>query len=907
MPTAVPPPTLEAILPLLRELDQHRDRAQRLRNALAEFIRADAGASRYIERLRHPDPERLIVFEDPEILADAPGDLIEQALIGMALKTARPGVLPADSALATEVTQRLQTISLNSLFTVDLPNAQAISDAVPLLRAARALQCLATTPGSVLCPAALACHFRIVYELYSAAYPDWTTGGASASDDAPSTAFMTNECVRALHALRTALETTAQLADEMAWFRREHDLATRGRLSRLWRDSYRRRIVIATHLRILPLLADTLFDLGPGTLSGTPEIEDWLLGLPQRMRTGMADDILGACSLQDALEAVRKSVDDPQRSQYHHFSNDAWAKASQTHDVFMKAMRAARQHLGDGSSDSPPDWAAFSRVLCAEADNMRLLLRPTERYLSTVLDRELASHHPEIARTVDCGELTCAAVGYGSVTNDWTDPRLRLAAAHLTMSLSHRGEFPVGRPFHTGPQGYLLHPVSMELIRGYCQLLKAVGHPLDPETIARLLRRFDRLQPGHCPEGTRALLSEGSGYPQRISWWTTSLGVIAAHGLVELLDEHINHEVGHHFTADPRASAPLDELIAGDIAFDEMRKAEGRAGVLDVFAQMRAHVLGVRGAELPRWTEQVPKALWSVVLHGPPGTGKTSLSEALAASTRARHITVTPSDIVSSGADRIEASARIVFEALGLLTRAVILFDEFDQVLWNREDAEQAPVDFVFKLLTPGMLPKLRELHDRAKEHRVAYVLATNRLEDLDDAAIRQGRFDSRVGVYPPDPVSRAGAAIYALDTQDPPPVFTHEQLLCLYEMLLKTEMAPISLFASGRWGSGPRKVPCPRSRPELHIDLVRNTPLAHLHRGTLGPIREMLQLDSETRSARGWAPADLRQRDASTTRSTARSNEIRELLALYSWEASVSASGGPPMDWLETGFPTPA
>ncbi len=55
------------------------------------------------------------------------------------------------------------------------------------------------------------------------------------------------------------------------------------------------------------------------------------------------------------------------------------------------------------------------------------------------------------------------------------------------------------------------------------------------------------------------------------------------------------------------------------------------------------------------------------------------------------------------------------------------------------------------------MLPKLKALHERAKERRVAYALITNLVGTLDVPAIRQGRFDEVIGIYPPDPLSRAG------------------------------------------------------------------------------------------------------------------------------------------------------
>jgi hypothetical protein len=166
-----------------------------------------------------------------------------------------------------------------------------------------------------------------------------------------------------------------------------------------------------------------------------------------------------------------------------------------------------------------------------------------------------------------------------------------------------------------------------------------------------------------------------------------------------------------------------------------------------IFLQkMRAHVAGLQDLD----------ALYSMVLYGPGGTGKTTLVEALASSCDVPLVEVTPSDIVVRGVEALERRARAVFEALSLLTRAVILFDEFEPVLRKRK-AESPGPDTVFSWLTPGMLPKLKTLHRNAKKRSVAYVLVTNLIGELDDAATRTGRFDEKIGIYPPDVLSRMG------------------------------------------------------------------------------------------------------------------------------------------------------
>ena len=144
------------------------------------------------------------------------------------------------------------------------------------------------------------------------------------------------------------------------------------------------------------------------------------------------------------------------------------------------------------------------------------------------------------------------------------------------------------------------------------------------------------------------------------------------------------------------------------------------------------------------------------MLYGPAGTGKTTFAESLAYTCEVPMVEITPSDIVVKGQENIERRARVVMKALSLLTRTVILFDEFDPVIWKREPVGSGKTT-VFTFLTPGMLPKLKDLNQSAKRRSVAYILNTNLVGGLDAAAIRGGRFDERVGIYPPDVLSRLG------------------------------------------------------------------------------------------------------------------------------------------------------
>ena len=80
--------------------------------------------------------------------------------------------------------------------------------------------------------------------------------------------------------------------------------------------------------------------------------------------------------------------------------------------------------------------------------------------------------------------------------------------------------------------------------------------------------------------------------------------------------------------------------------------------------------------------------------------------------------------------------------------RAVVLFDEIDQFMLDRDSKYFRDQDTVFQFLTPGMLTKLNDL--RASKS-VLFVIATNYEERIDAAIKRQGRIDQHLLLLPAD------------------------------------------------------------------------------------------------------------------------------------------------------------
>ena len=145
---------------------------------------------------------------------------------------------------------------------------------------------------------------------------------------------------------------------------------------------------------------------------------------------------------------------------------------------------------------------------------------------------------------------------------------------------------------------------------------------------------------------------------------------------------------------------------------------------------------------------------YSMLLYGPPGTAKTTLAREIARTLEYPLIEITPSDFIAGGETEVEARAKAIFKSLEEQSKVVILFDEIDRMILDRDSKLYLDQSDVFQFMTPGMLTKLKDLHDKK---RSIFIIATNLAERIDKAAKRQGRIDDHYIVLPPDEAKRHG------------------------------------------------------------------------------------------------------------------------------------------------------
>ena len=153
---------------------------------------------------------------------------------------------------------------------------------------------------------------------------------------------------------------------------------------------------------------------------------------------------------------------------------------------------------------------------------------------------------------------------------------------------------------------------------------------------------------------------------------------------------------------------------------------------------------------------QPPKG---VLFYGPPGTGKTLLAKAVANESGAYFIAINGPEIVSKYYGESEARLREIFKTAKENAPAIIFFDEIDAIAPRREEVGEVERRIVAQLLT--LMDGLEETD------QVVIIAATNRINDVDPALRRPGRFDREI--FFPVPDKKARQEILAIHTRNMP------------------------------------------------------------------------------------------------------------------------------------------
>lgn len=194
-----------------------------------------------------------------------------------------------------------------------------------------------------------------------------------------------------------------------------------------------------------------------------------------------------------------------------------------------------------------------------------------------------------------------------------------------------------------------------------------------------------------------------------------------------------------------RNSFEFDDLMAA------MRALQGRAGkipentkgldeiILSVPSSKRLKAIATRMSKISQIEEMGGKAPTGIVFYGPPGTGKTEAARALAKATGWAFLQTTGSTLMAdpSSWDKLIREAKDI--------RPVIVFlDEADDILRNRQMSNVSALTNKVLVSMDGAAGKTPD---------IVFVAATNFVDDIDEAAMRGGRFTEKVRFELPDQV----------------------------------------------------------------------------------------------------------------------------------------------------------
>jgi transitional endoplasmic reticulum ATPase len=138
-----------------------------------------------------------------------------------------------------------------------------------------------------------------------------------------------------------------------------------------------------------------------------------------------------------------------------------------------------------------------------------------------------------------------------------------------------------------------------------------------------------------------------------------------------------------------------------------------------------------------------------IILHGPPGTGKTLIAKALASQIKANFYCVSGPELFTSMYGKTEENVRGIFDEAESHAPAIVVIDELDSLVPRRESAHgdlEQRVVATFLAQMDGL---------KQKKGPVVVIGTTNRIDAIDTALRRGGRFEHEIHVGVPDPSGR--------------------------------------------------------------------------------------------------------------------------------------------------------
>ncbi len=389
------------------------------------------------------------------------------------------------------------------------------------------------------------------------------------------------------------------------------------------------------------------------------------------------------------------------------------------------------------------------------------LLSTAGYWFEQELHRQLSHHHFNDFR-FDAPELIYSLAG-ALQTNRLhrEDPLIREVMKVIRATQEQRSVYwrPY-RPFVVRPQGLALMPLSVEVADALFDIWKVTGH-FDQlkESLTnyyewlmtqKIEKRIDKDSNVINVIGWRSENAFGPPEVERIHTWTTSRVAMFLLNYSRVLDLALQSDLLSHSGLSFKDTEELT-LDWKDIQpMDRGRKNED----VDerIMPMIEKYFINPHESILREGKGLSPNGSFSMFLYGPPGTSKTSLAEGLAKKLGLKLVTITVSDFILSGVQAVEQRAKVIFDILSELKNVVILFDEIDRLITDRESERYFQQGDILQLMTPSMLTKINDLRRKKK---LIFAISTNYFERIDKAIRRPGRIDQHFLLTPFDQKSR--------------------------------------------------------------------------------------------------------------------------------------------------------
>jgi transitional endoplasmic reticulum ATPase len=242
-------------------------------------------------------------------------------------------------------------------------------------------------------------------------------------------------------------------------------------------------------------------------------------------------------------------------------------------------------------------------------------------------------------------------------------------------------------------------------------------------------------------------------------------GTVWTHLTVTILSTHPTGTVGTRPSTTIECDNPSTTPQSGDhITSEESDESVSDSGYdqiggLDTVIQQVREVVELPLSQPGLFEDFSADPPTGILLHGPPGTGKTLLARTVANEADAHFVELSASAVFSKWVGETEENIREAFEEARGNAPSIVYIDELDAIASKRDDAKSWEARAVAELLT--------QLDGLQQDEQVITLAATNRVDAVDPALRRPGRFDREIEVARPDKAARR--EIVAIQTRDVP------------------------------------------------------------------------------------------------------------------------------------------